>query len=206
MTVVEEQNHAESEAKGEEAGGSTGPRRLRRARPVSGRRRLVDWCVIIVSAVLVAVIMRSTVVQTFVIPSESMVPTLEVRDRVVVDKLTYQFREPKRGEIVVFRTPPGVDGPYNQLVKRIVGVPGDIVEARGGKVFVNGQPLKEPYLAADTVTEALPETVIPPRQYLVLGDNRGNSSDGRTFGTIGVDTLVGRAVIRAFPIARIGFP
>jgi signal peptidase I len=183
-----------------------GPQRLSRSRPVQLRRRMLDWVVIVICGVLVAMIMRSTVVQTFVIPSESMVPTLVTGDRVVVDKFSYRFRDPQRGDIVVFSTPPGVDGPYDQLVKRIVGIPGDVVEARDQQVFVNGEKLPEGYLARDMPTEALAGTVVAPGRYLVLGDNRSNSSDGRSFGTIERKTLIGRAVLRAFPFHRVGRP
>lgn len=178
-----------------------------RRRPWSRRRRAVDLAVIAVCGILVATVVRVGVMQTFSIPSESMAPTLDVGDRIVVDKLTYRFREPRRFEIVVFRAPTGLSSDFRQLVKRVIGVPGDVVapDGRGG-VTVNGRPLVERYLPPGTPTEDLVRTVVPADSYLVLGDNRTASVDGRFFGTVARDEVIGRAVLRVWPVGRFGRP
>jgi signal peptidase I len=136
-----------------------------------------------------------------------MAPTLDVGDRIVVDKLTYRFRGPQRFEIVVFRAPSGLSSEFKQLVKRVIGVPGDVVapDGRGG-ITVNGRPLVERYLSPGTPTEDLVRTVVPADSYLVLGDNRTQSVDGRFFGTVGRDEVIGRAVLRVWPVGRFGRP
>ncbi len=178
-----------------------------RRRPLSRRRRAVDVAVIAVCGILVATVVRVGVMQTFSIPSESMAPTLDVGDRIVVDKLTYRFRGPQRFEIVVFRAPSGLSSEFKQLVKRVIGVPGDVVapDGRGG-ITVNGRPLVERYLSPGTPTEDLVRTVVPADSYLVLGDNRTQSVDGRFFGTVGRDEVIGRAVLRVWPVGRFGRP
>ncbi len=178
---------------------------LGRGRPPGLLRRAFDLVLIVICALIVAAVVRTTLMQTFSIPTESMVPTLGVGDRVVVDKLTYQFREPRRQEIVVFETPPGTTSDFRQLVKRIVGVPGDVVTVDGqGRVEVNGALLEEPYLAPGTRTADLDRVVVPAGAYLVLGDNRTRSYDGRYFGLIRRDALIGRAVVRIWPMSRLG--
>src|SRR3954454_6449921 len=112
-------------------------------------RNLVEWGVIILIAVVFAFLVRGFAFQTFYIPSESMVPRLQTDDRVLVNKLTYDLRDPARGDVVVFRTPPGsnITG-MDDLVKRIVGMPGETIEGRDGHILINGEVLKEPYLDA----------------------------------------------------------
>jgi signal peptidase I len=188
------------------AGGSSRPV-TGRARPRRRRTRVVDAVAVVLLAVLVAAIVRSVVIQTFSIPTESMEQTLLIGDRVVVDKLTYRFREPRRQEIVVFRTPSGSSAEFRQLVKRIVGVPGDVVSVDAERrVLVNGALLTEPYLEPGTVTEDLERVVVPPGSFFVMGDNRGASFDGRYFGLVPRRDVIGRAALRVWPPSRIGRP
>jgi signal peptidase I len=177
-------------------------------------------------AVFLAVVLRTFVAQAFSIPSESMIPTLEVGDRVVVSRLAYSLHDPHRGDIVVFDAPgeedddPGVvtrafqvvlesvglrQASTEEYIKRVVGVPGDVVEARGGLVVVNGRYLIEPYLPFGTVTADFPPTPVPEGEVFVMGDNRQNSRDSRVFGPIPVDSVVGRAVVRIWPPGRTAF-
>jgi signal peptidase I len=177
-------------------------------------------------AVVLAVLLRTFVAQAFSIPSESMLPQLEVGDRVVVSRLAYDLHDPRRGDIVVFDAPgeerdsPGVVRRAAQVVlesvglrqvsteeyiKRVVGVPGDVVEGRGGLVIVNGRYLIEPYLPFGTVTSDFPPTLVPEGELFVMGDNRGSSRDSRVFGPIPVDTVVGRALVRIWPPGRTAF-
>lgn len=180
--------------------------------------------VLLLVAFVLAFLLRTFVVQVFYIPSASMEPTLLVDDRMVVEKITTRFREPRRGEIWVFEgeqgfTPPA-DGPLDGLVrgvgqflgvvpasardfvKRVIGLPGDEIVIDQGQVFVNGEPLDEPY-AVEELADYGPVTV-PQGQLFFLGDNRPNSSDSRrSLGFVATDDLVGRAVVTIFPLSDV---
>ena len=168
-------------------------------------RYLTEWFLIIVAALTIALTVRATMVQAFFIPSESMVPTLKIGDRLLVDKIGYRMHDVHRGDIVVFRRPPNESNKsINDLIKRVVGLPGDTVEAIDGKVYINSQPLPEKYLPPGTVTVNMPRQVIPVDNYWVMGDNRGNSADSRVFGPIDRKLIVGRAFLRVFPVTKVG--
>ncbi|MFZ4517601.1 MAG: signal peptidase I [Microthrixaceae bacterium] len=180
----------------------------RRRRSSSGTRNVVEWIVVVVGAVVVALLVKTFLVQAFRIPSESMDPTLQVGDRVLVNKLSYRLHDVNRGDVVVFtrpaNLPEGPDQP-DDLIKRVIGLPGDTVQAKDGKVYVNGRPLDEPYLPDGTTTQNLENPVkVPEGEVLVLGDNRSNSADGRVFGTISEDTIIGRAFVIVWPLSRFG--
>ena len=168
------------------------------------RRSAIEWIIVILVAVTVALLLRTFVVQTFWIPSGSMVPTLQENDRVIVNKLSYHLHPVHRGDIVVFTTPKGVSKSFKDLVKRVVALPGETVEARNGHVLVDGKVLKEPYLPKGTVTSTFDLTIVPDDSYWVMGDNRANSADSRVFGPIAKKTIVGRAFLRIWPLNRIG--
>jgi signal peptidase I len=110
-----------------------------------------------------------------------------------------------RGDIVVFTTPPKVDKTFKDLVKRVVGLPGDEVSAHGGHIDINGKPLDESYLPAGTTTDDFGPVKVPSGSYFVMGDNRAHSADSRVFGPIPKRTIVGRAFFRIWPLNRIGF-
>ena len=176
-----------------------------RNRPQSRARWLVEWAVILVAAVSVAVLVRATVVQAFFIPSPSMVPTLKVHDRLLVDKVTFHVRDIRRGDIIVFRRPPALrDTKINDLIKRVVGLPGETVEGRSGHVFVDGVQLPEPYLPKGLETAPFEPIVVPLDAYFVMGDNRPESNDSRFWGTVDRSLVVGRAMFRMWPPSRIG--
>lgn len=169
-------------------------------------RLLLEWMVVAIVALVVTMVLRAFVLAAFFIPSESMMPTLRVHDRVLVNKLSYKVHDVNRGDIVVFKRPPGEpDASIKDLIKRVVGVPGDEVSFADGKVFVNGQELIEPYLSQPGSTFQRNEgtIVVPEGQVLVLGDNRQNSFDGRMFGTFSQDLIVGRAFLRVWPVSRV---
>ena len=170
-------------------------------------RWIVEWAVVLVVAILVAVGIRTFVVQTFFIPSASMEPTLEVGDRILVDKLSYHLHAVHRGDIVVFATPPGEDAGPNvkDLVKRVIGLPGETISSAGGQVVINGKPLKEPWLVKGTVTTGITTQVIPPNEYFVMGDNRSDSQDSRFFGPIHSSLIVGRVVVKIWPLSSFHF-
>jgi signal peptidase I len=181
------------------------------------RRALVEWGIILVAVVLGTVLLRTFVVQSFYIPSGSMLPTLQVGDRIIVDKLSYRFHDPRRGDIVVFARPALEDQAYADLVKRVVGLPGETISSQNGAVYINGKRLVEPWLPAgsQSFTGALaggdshpqfdlPGPVkIPPGEYYVMGDNRRDSEDSRFFGPIPGSLIVGRAVAVVWPLGHI---
>lgn len=190
--------------------GAPAPRRGRsgrRRRPASGPRVVLEWVVLIVAALLVALVIKTFLFQAFYIPSESMVPTLQVGDRVLVNKLSYDLHDVHRQDVVVFKAPKAAEtGDIEDLVKRVIGLPGDTVEARDGKVYVNGTVLSEPYLPAGTQTTNLPPTTVPPGYMFVMGDNREASKDSRIFGPVKESAIVGRVFVRIWPLSRIGTP
>jgi len=158
--------------------------------------------ILLVSFALVFGFVRPFVMEAFWIPSGSMIPTLEIGDRVLVNKFIYRFTEPKRGDIVVFES---VDDPKEDLIKRVVGLPGDKIAVRRGHLFLNGERQREPYL-----NKKLPDrtfyarTTVPKRHVFVMGDNRGNSADSRVFGALPEKNIEGEAFLRFWPPHRIG--
>jgi signal peptidase I len=139
--------------------------------------------------------------QSFLVEGSSMYPTLNDRERLFVNKLVYRFREPRRGEIVVFRYPAN---PRKNFIKRVIGIPGDTVSIRGGQVFVNGVPLDEPYIN-EPMYGTYSGVVVPEDTVFVLGDNRNNSQDSRdrSVGFVPYMNIVGEAFVRYWPLARI---
>ncbi len=136
-----------------------------------------------------------------------MVPTLEVGDRVLVNKLSYKAHDVNRGDVVVFTRPPNLESAGGEepedLIKRVIAIGGDTVVARDGNVFVNDRQIAEPYLPAGTPTFRLDQPVsVKAGQVFVMGDNRQNSQDSRYFGTVPESTIIGRAFVRMFPFKR----
>jgi signal peptidase I len=179
---------------------------------------------LILMAFGLALLIKSTLIQAFWIPTGSMEPTLAPGDRVIVAKVPYYFGDPKRGDIIVFEEPDpskeperGIVGAFTHwlgqglgftppdnpdYIKRVIGEPGDVVEGKRGHVFVNGVRIAEPYLHQDT--EPFPETEVPEGKLFVMGDNRGNSLDSRFgLGFVPVDRVVGRAVVVIWPINNV---
>lgn len=156
-------------------------------------------------AILAAFFVKAFLFQAFWIPSASMEPTLVEGDRIIVNRITYDFGSIERGDVIVFERPEGeIDPTVEHLVKRVIGLPGDRLEARGGALYRNGNLASEPYLPPGTITDNLPPTVVPDGQLWVMGDNRGNSSDSRVFGPIDGDLVVGKAIFRFWPVSKIG--
>ena len=179
---------------------------MRRGR-VRGAR---EWIFVVAGALVVAFVVRGFILQSFFIPSSSMEQTLQVDDRVLVNRLAYKTHEPNRGDVIVFKRPPGVPTNDNvkDLIKRVIGLPGDTIEFREDKVIVNGRILNEPYLEPGTPTrkKSLGEKIVVPEgKVLVLGDNRENSHDGRFFGPIDQNLIVGRAFVLVWPVKNIGW-
>ncbi|NJR65332.1 MAG: signal peptidase I [Leptolyngbyaceae cyanobacterium CRU_2_3] len=164
-------------------------------------------------SLILALGIRQFVAEARYIPSESMVPTLEVNDRLMVEKISYLMHPPERGDIVVFWPPDtvaqvcqGQASPSKQkdaFIKRVVGVPGDKVEVRDGQVLLNDQVLSEDYIAESPKDPWGPQ-IVPPDSYLMMGDNRNNSCDSRRWGFVPRNEIIGRAAFRFWPIDRIG--
>jgi signal peptidase I len=167
-------------------------------------RLVVEWLVLLAVAVAVAFGVRAYVIQSYLIPSASMEPTLMVGDRILVNKLSYHLHGVGRGDVVVFATPPkeAADTAVKDLVKRVIGLPGDVIWSKGGRVYIDGKVLAEPWLPPGTVTMDLPRQTVPPNEYFVMGDNRSDSQDSRYFGPIPRSLIVGRAVVRFWPLSR----
>jgi signal peptidase I len=173
---------------------------------------LIEWAVIVVVAVLVAVVVRTFVAQTFYVPSTSMYPTLKAGDRIVVDKLAFDLHSIERGNIVVFRRPPresaACGGPLvPDLVKRVIGLPGETISARGGQVYITGKELAEPWLpkVSSTYTANFGPVKIAANHYFMMGDNRVASCDSRMWGTVPRSYIVGKVDLIIWPLSRITF-
>jgi signal peptidase I len=193
------------------------------------RRFIGSTPFLIIVALFVAILVKTFVIQAFYIPSESMVPTLEVGDRVFVSKFMFDGGDVARGDVIVFENPnPGevpdrgvVSGflhwlgegigfaqPENEdFIKRVIGLPGETIEIHDHTVFIDGKPLAEPYLtraAKQSMADYPPHTVAPDHLF-VMGDNRGNSADSRFgLGTVPFDKVIGKAFVIIWPPSHIG--
>jgi signal peptidase I len=181
------------------------------AAPLSGGGRffgqnqwVAEWLAVLLVAVGAAFGVRIWVAQTYLIPSASMEPTLMIGDRILVDKLSYHLHGVGRGDIIVFAKPAKEtsDPAIKDLVKRVIGLPGEVISSRGGQVDIDGKALREPWLPPGTVTTGIVRQKIPPNEYFVMGDNRSDSQDSRFFGPIPRSLIVGRAVLRIWPLSR----
>lgn len=206
-------------------------------KPATAKRLLVEVAAILLLAFVMVIGARLVAIDVRVIPSASMVPQLQIGDRVLVLRLAYRFREPNRGDIVVFPpdrgseagppSPPPeddtsffirpfrdlgrwlslVDPPQEEqdLIKRVIGLPGETVEGREGGVFVNGRRLLEPYLPPGVFTSDFDPVYVPRGGLWVMGDNRGGSLDSRSFGVIPEEVVLGRALLKVWPLRNAAF-
>ncbi|HZY57491.1 MAG TPA: signal peptidase I [Rubrobacteraceae bacterium] len=182
--------------------GTTPENRQRRSSSKKGGGFLEFLIILLVTFALVFGFVRPFVVEAFYIPSESMTPTLEVGDRVFVNKFVYRFAEPERGDIVVFKN---VEGGQEELIKRVVGVPGDEVTIRNGVLFVNEERWEEPYINSQSLdSSSFGSMTVPEGKVFVMGDNRANSRDSRFFGPIPIENVEGEAFVVFWPPSHIG--
>ncbi len=167
----------------------------------------LEWAILIVSALAIALLIKTFLFQAFYIPSDSMVPTLKNHDRVIVNKLSYKLHDVHRGDIIVFTSPPNVDPSVKDLVKRVIGLPGETIEGRAdGHIYINGKMLTEKYLPEGLAPgPGFAAIKIPPNSYWVMGDNRPNSRDSRFFPEhfIRKKDIVGRVFLRIWPLNRL---
>jgi signal peptidase I len=167
---------------------------------------------VVAIALVLAFLLRTFIIEPRFIPSGSMEPTLQVGDRIVVEKISYRWNPPQRGQIIVFYPPFGdPDGEPKAYIKRIIGLPGDRLNIHDGKLFLNGKVRTEPYIA-EAMAYVLPnptlgiqELTVPPNQLWVMGDNRNNSNDSHVWGFLPQSNIVGRAIFRFFPFNQFGF-
>ncbi|MES1248411.1 MAG: signal peptidase I [Actinomycetota bacterium] len=183
-------------------------------------RVVLDWVLTIGGAILIVLALKAWVVNPYRIPSSSMEPTLhcarpapgcEARfsDRVLANRFIYHFRKPKRGEIIVFNTPPMAKekcGSGGTFVKRLIGLPGETVSERDGIVYIDGRQLVEPYIKPDRRDHNPPESwTVPKGQYFFMGDNRAESCDSRVWGSVPRKNLIGEVFFVYWPPNRLGF-
>jgi len=172
----------------------------------SALRQIVEFILTLAVAFLVAQAVRTWVIQPFVVPTGSMLPTIQLSDQVLANKFIYRFTKPQRGDIVVLDDP---DGKVTTLIKRVIAVGGQTIDLQNGRVVVNGQALTEPYshglpsipLRGSTIT--FPYEV-PADSVWVMGDNRTDSQDSRWFGAVPLSSVHGRAFFIYWPWSRIG--
>jgi signal peptidase I len=155
----------------------------------------------IVPAILIALLINLFLAQATRVYGQSMEPNLHTDQRLVVEKLSYNFHEPRRGDIVILQAPKAGSG---LLIKRVIGLPGEKVEIKGGKVYINEQPIDEPYISDQSQRDSR-AIVVPPEYAFVLGDNRGFSNDSRAFGSVPLENIVGRAWFSYWPLDQVGF-
>jgi signal peptidase I len=183
---------------GVEAAPARQPRKKRRMNP------LLEWLIVVAVAITSALLVRAYVVQQFAVEGESMMSTLHNGDRVLVNRLSYRLHDPRRGDVVVLRKIEGATA-ERDLIKRVIGLPGETVEVKSCIVYINDVPLDEPYLdpliqARDGCGQDQSTTVVPPGEVFVLGDHRGKSSDSRLFGAVNYGDLIGRAFVIIWPV------
>lgn len=167
------------------------------------RSVVVEMAESILVAVILALVIRLFILEPFFIPSGSMLPTLEIGDRIIVCKFLYKygFDDPARGDVIVFRYP--VD-PSRNFVKRIVAVGGETVAVRDSKLYINGEVVPESYLPAGLNFEDFGPLYVPPGSYFVMGDNRNYSEDSRKWGFLDRDLIIGKALAIYWPLDRMG--
>jgi len=182
-------------------------------------RTAADWLLTIVVAVGAVLAIKAWVVNHYRIPSSSMEPTLHCAepgngcrarfsDRVLANRFIYHFQEPGRGDIIVFETPPEARarcGAGGTFVKRLIGLPGERIAVRQGRVYINGRPLREPYLTQQQGVDPYPERRVPADHFFMMGDNRSESCDSRFWGAVPRENIIGEVFAVYWPPQRIGF-
>lgn len=171
------------------------------------KKETFNWFKSLFWAFIIALFIRTFFIGNFKIPSTSMVPTLKVGDRLLSNNIIYKIREPKRGEVIIFKYP---EEPKRDFVKRLIGLPGEKVMIKEGKIYINGKEVDEPeiscrYYFSDGEYGVEKEIEIPPDSYYVLGDNSFNSKDSRYWGFVPKKYLIGKALFIYWPPWRMGF-
>ena len=174
-------------------------------KPPGVGRVILEWAVVLVGAVVMALLLRQYLFQAFYIPSESMETTLEIRDRVLVNRLSYQWGDVGRGDVVVFARKPEDPGDIRDLIKRVIALPGETIEGRDNTIYIDGVRLDEPYIQPENrIFADFGPIVVPDGELFMMGDNRDQSFDSRFFGTVDLDRVAGRAFVLYWPLDRVG--
>lgn len=173
--------------------------------PLIEENPVVELFKTVIMAIILSFGIRTFVAEARYIPSSSMEPTLQINDRLIIEKMTYHFQQPQRGDVVVFNATEALEREnfHDAFIKRIIGLPGDEVMVRNGKVMVNGEILREAYIKEAPQYDYGP-VIVPQGEYLVLGDNRNNSYDSHYWGFVPRDKFIGRALVRFWPPQRVG--
>jgi signal peptidase I len=155
----------------------------------------------------VSFLLRTFAFQTFFIPSGSMEPTLQIGDRIIVNKLSVTFGTINIGDVVVFKAPPAENcgETVTDLVKRVIGLPGDHLTSKGNTIYVNGTALKEKWTHTEPLGQPIGHVTVAPNHYFMMGDNHSDSCDSRMWGTVPRSDIIGKAFVRIWPLSRIGF-
>jgi len=161
-----------------------------------------EWVETIVVAGLIALVIRTWVLQIFYIPSGSMIPTLRPKDRIIGLMFTYRFREPARHDIIIFKYP---EDPSKNFIKRLIGLPGDEIKIRDGYVIINNKKIGTPGYTINRDHSYFGPVTIPEDQYWVMGDNRANSADSRVWGFLPEKNIMGTGWFRIWPLSKMGF-
>jgi signal peptidase I len=181
----------------------------RTKRPSSPRRTLVEWGIVALVALALAFGMRTFVFQAYFVPSGSMIPTLQVGDRILVQKIFFSASSLHTGDIVVFHGPAAdsvCGSPQSILVKRVIGLPGETIQSKGNNVYLNNKLLAEPWLPAGTqLGRAIPKQQISTGRYFMMGDNRSISCDSRYWGTIPASSIIGKVLVLWWRFGRPAF-
>ena len=167
------------------------------------KKTFLEYVDSIVVAGVTALLLIWFVVRSFYIPSESMVPTLQVNDMILVNEVIYRFREPTRGDIVVFHPPPAAHSEGKDFIKRIMAVGGDTLQVKDNVTLINGQPVDEPFRRPDMYVDDFGPVKIPQDNVFVMGDNRTNSEDSRFWGVLPTKNIIGKAFVIFFPMHRL---
>ncbi|SKC41325.1 signal peptidase I [Maledivibacter halophilus] len=168
------------------------------------KKEMVEWIKTIVISVLIALFITTFIARPTLVKQHSMYPTLEPNNYLILNKVSYRFHKPERGDIVVFKTSLKTsEGTSKNLIKRVIAVEGDKIVIENGKVYVNGKELNEDYIKGNT-TPGDNNLVVPENNVFVMGDNRPGSFDSRDMGTIEIDKIEGKAFLRLFPFNKIG--
>lgn len=180
-------------------------------------RTLVEWVLVAICALAMALLIRTFLLQAYYIPSSSMADTLHEDDRVLVNKLSYRFGDVGRGDVIVFSKPANAPGQINDFIKRVIALPGDTISFSDGQVLINGEPYSESYVGDNRTfisgqlmdcandPPSVDYCLVPEGTVFVMGDNREGSTDSRSFGPIDIDSIVGRAFIKLWPLGDVGF-
>lgn len=169
-------------------------------------KQFIDNALYIITAVILALVVQQFIIRPFIVNGESMAPTLETGEYLIIEEVSYRFSEPERGDVVVFRAPPE---PEKFYIKRIVGLPGDTVTISGSTVTITNEQYPEGFVLEEGFITHRSKNIltqtVPEGNYFVMGDNRSGSYDSRSWGTVPKENLRGRALLRLLPLKEMGY-